>query len=69
MNDYKNVICDVAGKCCESGDIVASDYPLGKIEKNDKLSKTKLIKSDTQRVKKQVLAWLHVNFLQLTNMM
>ena len=36
VSDEKEIY-DVVGPCCESGDIVASDYPLGKIEKNDTL--------------------------------
>ncbi len=37
MNDEKNEIYDIAGKCCESGDILAIDLRLPKPDKNDYL--------------------------------
>ena len=35
MNDDKNVICDVAGKCCESGDIIIHNAMIPKTNPGD----------------------------------
>ena len=37
MNDEKYITYDVAGKLCESGDVIANDVTLGKVKKGDYL--------------------------------
>ena len=37
MNDEKNVVCDIAGKCCESGDIIIQNAQLPKTSNGDVL--------------------------------
>lgn len=37
MNDEKNILVDVVGKCCESGDIIRKDVLVPKIENGDVL--------------------------------
>ena len=37
MNNPKNVLVDIAGKCCESGDLIRTDVLIPKIDHNDVL--------------------------------
>ena len=35
MNDEKDFVCDVVGRCCESGDIIQPSVEMPKPERND----------------------------------
>lgn len=37
MENDKKYLCDVVGKCCESGDIIATDIELGEVSEGDTL--------------------------------